>query len=188
MTDTIRYGASWGAARNLMSDAMRARVDAADRAYEREAAEERRERAERREAARDRAVRASIEEALGRGELFDVRRAFAEGGVGRTRAELLAYVSAAQDVEDAKLRRKAQREIDRVGETTFYEQYSADTSAPTLEEQAQARALLEKRRGHVSARARDRHIGEVARGVVDSEFTKRGERALLRRWGYGDAA
>jgi len=145
MTDTLHYGAGWGAADNMMSHAIRARVGAADAQYEREAAAQRRERAERIETAREQAIRASIEAALERGEVVDIREAIRNGGVGRTRAEIVAYASAQMDREDAILRRQAAKQIAQVGERTFYEQHTGDTSAPAPLTQSE-RAQVERGR------------------------------------------
>jgi len=84
-----------------MSDSLRSQVEGADLAYERQAEREAAARRARAAEAHERAVRASIELAQQRGELVDVRAAYRQGGVGRTHAEVLSYVSAVQDVEDA---------------------------------------------------------------------------------------
>lgn len=184
MTDHVRYGAGWGTARAMMSDSMRARVDAADHEYDRQAAHERRERAERAAHQDEMRVRASIQAALDRGELVDIREALRSGGVGRTRAELLAYVSAQQDIEDATARGRARKTIEALGEVGYSEAYTADTSAPDEVDIAEARKVREKLDARYSARARDRHIGTIARGVVRTERVQRAEQGLLRRWGY----
>lgn len=182
MSDVIRMGGGWGTAIDRMSPTTRARVEAADREYERQSREEDRERAARAAIAEEDRIRASIEMALNRGEVVDIRQAWANGGVGRTRAEALAFYSAQQDIEDARMRRQAQREIARIGELTYYEQMSADMSAPTESEKAEHRAALQAKQRKYAAAGRSWKRRAEARAVAQTEIARHEERKLLGRW------
>lgn len=182
MTDTIRMGGGWGTAINRMSPVTRARVEAADREYERQALEERRQRAARAAVAEEDRVRASIEMALDRGEAVDIRQAWADGGVGRTKGEALAFYSAQQDVEDARLRRRAAREVEQRG-LSYYDDMSADTSAPSESDKAEHQALVQARLAQARA-ASQRHAARAdARAVAQTEIARNEERRLVQRWG-----
>lgn len=184
MTDNvIQMGGGWGSAIERMSDNMRARMAAADEEWERERAAEERQRAERAAYDEDRRIRASIALALERGEAVDIRQSWANGGVGRTRAEMISYVSAVQDVEDMRRQRAAQREIARIGEQTYYEQWTGDTSAHTEIAEREAReALAAKRQARYEARGRDQRTRAVARAAAQTEIVRYREEQLLRRW------
>lgn len=184
MTDTIQYSAGWGTAAARMSPSLRNRVEQADRAYEQQAAAEERERAARQEQFQTHAITAAMDAAVLRGEAVSISETWRTGGanVGRTRGEALAYFSAVQDLEDARLRRRAQQEIDQVGVSTFYESWSADTSAPTEADQEATRAERAKLDARYSSRARDHHTRTIARGVVETHERQQLERRLLARW------
>ena len=109
-----------------MSPATRARVLQADAEYDREVAVEERERKQRAEELRQRAFRASVQAALDRGELVDMRRAMRDGGVGRTPAEVIEHASAQMDMEDARRAAEVRKAFNE-----FRGQYYADTSAPS---------------------------------------------------------
>lgn len=182
MSDVIRMGGGWGTAAARMSPNMQARCAAADAAYARERVAEQRERAQRQAAGADQRIRASIEMALERGELVDIREAYRNGGVGRTPAEAIAYHSALADIEDAKLARRAQREIDQVGVIQFYADTSADTSAPSESDLAEHQAALQAKQAKYEAAARSWQRRAEARAAAQTEIMRHEERQLLRQW------
>ena len=175
MTDFV-YGGGWGVAAERMSPRLRAEVDRADAAYERESAQQEVIRAARAEVFHERSVAASIGAALEAGEVFSVPEAIRAGGRGRTRGEALAFFSAVQDHEDARAAAVARREMRRLGvdEVTYCAERSADTSAPSAAEVAADEALLER------GRARAAHRREVAKIVSGhlrvAEMRRRGVR------------
>lgn len=182
MSDVIQMGGGWGTAVDRMSPQMQARCAAADVEYERQRQEERRERAARAAYHEEQRIRASIELAIDRGEVVNMREAFQNGGVGRTKAEALAHYSAVQDIEDAKLRRRAQREIEAVGITEFYAGYTADTTAPSESDLAEHQALVKAKQAKYEAAGRSWQRRAEARAVAQTEIAKDRERQLIRRW------
>jgi hypothetical protein len=143
MSGTVHFRGGWNnSTLDTASPSMRARIRAADAEYEREAAREQREREQRAAENHERAIHASIQQALERGEIFDMRHA-RQHGVGRTHAEIIEYASAMQDVEDmreAARRRKAFEAF----EQRFYGDNTADTSAPTEAEVAEAELIASR--------------------------------------------
>ena len=132
-----------------MSPSARARILQADGAYEQETARIERERAQRREELREQAFRASVQQALDRGELVDMR-AMRDGGVGRTPAEVIEHASAQMDMEDARRAAEVRKAFNE-----FRGQYYADTSAPSqVELEAGAARAEADRRNEESARSR----------------------------------
>lgn len=181
MSDVIQMGGGWGTAIDRMSPTLAARMAAADREYERETQRQERERAERVEAMQARAIAASVELALDRGEVVNMREAYRDGGVGRTRGEFLSYVSAQQDIEDAKLRRRTAREVEQHG-LQYYEDMSADTSAPSESDKAEHQALVKARQAQYRAAGQARHRRAEARAVAQTEIARYEERQMIRRW------
>ena len=86
---------------NGASPAHRQRVLDADREWERQVAVEERELAARKAQLQDQAMRASIQMALDRGEMVDMREALRNGGDGRTHRQIVEHMSAMADLEDA---------------------------------------------------------------------------------------
>jgi hypothetical protein len=107
---------------------------------------------------------ASIVLAAERGEPLDLRQALAQGGVGRTRAEALAYYSAVQDAEDAQVAARQAAEFRRWQQAQQADN-SADTTVPA------ARQLTERQREALAA-------GD--RAVHDQELLARAERRSMR--------
>jgi hypothetical protein len=104
-----------------------AQEDARDAREARQAEQVRRELQARREQEN---ITASIQLAFERGEDVDVRRAYADGGVGRTPREAIEYASALGDVDDMREAARQQAayrkwQLEQSADT------SADTSAPT---------------------------------------------------------
>jgi hypothetical protein len=184
MTDNvIRYDAGWSreTGRSL-PPAVRARQIA----EEQQERQQERERQAKAEALRERALMVAMDMAVQRGELVSISETFRTGGanIGHTRAEFIALCSARQDQEDAIARSRARREMQQLGvdAVTYSDLMSGDMSAPTAAEQAEAateRAKLDRR---YAARARDHHIGAVARGAAEVVLARAREDALLRRW------
>jgi hypothetical protein len=84
-----------------------------------------------------------------RGELFDMREAMRNGGVGRTKAEALAYYSAQSDWEDARQAGLMAKYVQDKCNADWYADTSADMSAPSpaeLAEQEQTAARAERYR------------------------------------------
>jgi hypothetical protein len=136
-SDVIQYGAGWGTSYEHMSPSLRARCAQADREYDRQSAREAQARAEL--AARDEQSRIalSIIQAEDRGELFDMREAMRNGGVGRTKAEALAYYSSLSDWQDARERALQAKQIRDHLNSDWYGDTSADMSAPSPAEVAE---------------------------------------------------
>lgn len=181
MSDVIQMGGGWGTAVKRMSPQMAARCAAADAEYERERQKENRERAARDAIAEENRIRASIELALDRGEVVNIREAWSNGGIGRTKAETLSYISAVQDREDAKLARRAAKEIEKFGQA-YYDSMSADTSAPSESDLAEHQALVKARQAQYRAAGQARNRRAEARAVAQTEIARDREQQLLRRW------
>ncbi|WP_270888626.1 hypothetical protein [Pedococcus sp. 5OH_020] len=159
----VRAGGGWNTDYTRMSYSLRSQVESADRAFARETANAERERAARAAAFRDGAVRASIAAALDRGEHVDLRQAWADGGVGRTHAEVLAEASARMDLDDRRQAWRRAKEGAALSDAEWSEQNSADNSAPdTISDEARERA--EKR----AARAANREFVTRAWNVTES--------------------
>lgn len=106
MTDTL--APAWGANYDRMGPAVRARCMADDREFRQAQQAQERERAERAAYDDEQRLRAAVEAAELRGEYVSMSEVARTGGacVGRTRGEFVAYVSAMQDVEDAREARR----------------------------------------------------------------------------------
>lgn len=102
MTDTKHRG-GWGRYDHL-SPSLRARCIADDREFQQACAAAERARAERAEYDETQRIRAAIAQAEERGEYVSLAEVHRTGGanLGHTRAEFIAYISALQDVEDAR--------------------------------------------------------------------------------------
>jgi hypothetical protein len=151
MSEPQYEGGGWNNSQlDNMSPSTRARVLQADAEYAKQAAIEERERKHRAEELREQAFRASVQAALERGELVDMKQAMRDGGVGRTPAEVIAYASRMMDIEDARLAAEQRKAFPE-----FQGQYYADTSAPTQVELEAGAARAERdRRNEESARSR----------------------------------
>jgi hypothetical protein len=138
-----------GAARAGMSDALALRCAMADASFDRQAVREERARAELAAVDEETRVKASIEMAIDRGEIFNVRQAYRDGGVGRTRAETVAYASSRMDWEDARQAGLQAKWVQDKCNAEWYGDTSADMSAPTpaaVEEAEQTAARAERYR------------------------------------------
>lgn len=171
----VSVRAGWGDTRgDRISGPTMGRLAAAEAAEQREQARAERSQSLARAEWQSRSEAASIAAALDRGELFDMRQALAQGGVGRTRAEALSYFSAEQDRQDAQAAARQQAAFRRwQAEQAAAEQ--ADTSAPVVQESAALtaarqdadRAIRERevlrRAGRQAERTavREAHRGEV---------------------------
>jgi hypothetical protein len=163
---TIRYGGGWGSTYPNMSPGLQMRIAQADAEYERDGARQERARAELAAIDEEARVRASIEQAIARGEAVDVRRAYRDGGIGRTPREAIEYASAVADVDDMKMeaiRAKAERDFN----AAYYGDAAADTSAPIpvdAETQARADAFRAKVRDEIEAKkAKVRERADIIR-------------------------
>jgi hypothetical protein len=172
---TITYGGGWGSSYPNMSPGLQMRIAAADAQYEREGAAQAQARRERAAVDEEARVRASIEQAIERGEAVDVRRAYADGGVGHEPREFIEYASAVQDVEDARRAAEAAVAFRKYGEQ-FYGDVSADVSAPTPAEVAE--------REEMQARAEKYRAKRDARGtaISDARNAARMDREFGRPW------
>jgi hypothetical protein len=149
MSGTISYGGGWGTSYEQMSPSLRARCAVADAAYARQAAAEERARAEIAAVDEETRIRASIEMAIDRGEIFDVRQAYRDGGVGRTRAETVAWASAQSDWQDAREARLTAKQVENLVNESLYGDTSAPSPAEVAEqEQTAARAEQYRARRH----------------------------------------
>jgi hypothetical protein len=167
-------GGGWGNSMlDRMSPATRARVMQADAEYERERAVEEREAKQRVDELRAQAFRASVQEALDRGELVDMRQAMRDGGVGRTPREAIEYASAQMDMEDARRAAEVRKAFNE-----FQGEYYADTSAPTpVELEAGAARADRDRRNEESARSRR---VEARRRVKERRAREEETRRMIR--------
>lgn len=129
---TVRVSGGFGRSYDRMSPVIRAQVMDADRNYERRALDAERERARRGAVFAERSMRASVEAALDRGEPVDLQRAWRDGGVGRTHAEVLADASARMDLDDRREAARRRREGAHVTDLDWSDMHSADTSAPDI--------------------------------------------------------
>jgi hypothetical protein len=103
-----------GACRDQMSPALQARIAAADAEDQAWAMVDQRHREPVAQALEQARMTASVTAAQARGEAVSLLEAARNGGVGRTRAEAVAYYSALGDVQEqreAALQRKAQQRI-----------------------------------------------------------------------------
>ena len=147
----IRYGASWGDSYETMSPSLRARCAYADAAYDQQSAREARVAAELAALDHDARIKLSIEMAVDRGELVDVRRAYRDGGIGRTRAEIVAWASAQSDWADAREARLTAKQVENLVNESLY----GDTSAPSPAEVAEWEAVAGRAEKY-RAKRRDR--------------------------------
>jgi hypothetical protein len=93
-------------------------------------------------------IRASIVAAQQRGEWVNLRQAWADGGVGRTRSEALEYFVAQQEAEDARAEWQERKEFEQWRRDRQEGSY-ADVTAPTeaeVAEREQTAARARKRR------------------------------------------
>jgi hypothetical protein len=155
-----------------MSENLRARCDAADAEYERETARQERERQERLAMRRESDVIASIRMAEDRGELIDVRRAYADGGIGRTVSEVVDYASAMADIEDAREVHRQQKAFQ-----AFLLRQSAATSADTTALSAEDGHQMQQRAAKFREKIRDR---VEVRQIAGEEAHKRIKLAMER--------
>ena len=139
LNGTVYMGGGFGGAtRATMSDSLAARCAVADAQYAAESAHEQRVKAEL--AAVDEtgaSITASILQAQDRGELVDMQQALRDGGVGRTRQEAIAWMSAQADLGDARMAGLARRVERRLNEQC-YGDMTAPSPAEVAEEQARA--------------------------------------------------
>jgi hypothetical protein len=149
-----------------MSPSMRAAVMVADAQFEAKGRRLEAERAQLRQERREAGIGQSIRAAQARGELVDMPKALRDGGVGRTPQEVVEYVSAQMDVEDARLAAQTRQAFNQ-----WQSQFYIDTSAPTesdrveLEAGAARAEARREARGRVKAEARAarRQRAETAR-------------------------
>jgi outer membrane receptor for Fe3+-dicitrate len=183
MTDTIHVRGGWS---RDGGDRLPPLAKARQEAEERQERQQERERAAQLEQIQERNLMLAMDQAVQRGELVSVSETMRTRGanIGRTRTEALAYYSAVQDRDDAVARVRARREMQRLGvdEVAYSEMYSGDISAPSAAEQAEVAAERAKLDRRYASRARDQHIGAVARGVAEGVLIRARESALLRRW------
>jgi hypothetical protein len=148
-----------------MSPSTRAQVMQADAEHERQAAAAERKAAVRREHLREQAFRASVQAALDRGELVDMRQAMRDGGVGRTPREAIEFASAQMDLEDAR----QEAEQRRVFETWRAEQFYGDVPSPAEQvalEEGAARAernaqIRRTRKAEARSKAKERRATDA---------------------------
>lgn len=139
----IRYGGGWGHGdpRSNRTARLVAEAQRRDNWYAQRDAEDARERAARAAVFEENSIRASAEAAYDRGDDVDLRRVWADGGIGRTHAEVLAEASARMDLEDAREARR--RATSGMTDEAWSDTYSVDMSAPDrTSDEAQARAAL----------------------------------------------
>lgn len=193
-----------------MSPSVRAACLADDRQFQQAQLAEERQRAARAGHVDDMRLRAAVEMAEQRGEFVSAGEVARTGGacLGRTRGEMLAYVSAQQDAEDARARVLAgpsTEEIQqrhaalaaadpRVGRTKS--EFLAYVSAvqdiqdienaratalgkPAPSEQAAQRALLEKRREKIAALGRQQQMRTIAQSEISKDRARQLERQLI---------
>jgi len=195
----VRMGGGWGdAAYGQMSPGLRLRCLQEDARYEAQAAAVERDREVRRAAWEEANVLASIELAQQRamvtGEFIDPRRAYQDGGVGRTVREAVEYFSLLQDVEDQQVEAATRAAQRRLNEQFYGEGVSwADTSAPTEAEVEASAAesarsdqqLLERGRTVRGRRARQaarKEIHKIAASEVRLAQMRQQDRTRERGW------
>lgn len=138
LNGTVYMGGGFGGAtRATMSDSLAARCAVADAQYAAESAHEQRVKAELAAVDEQTRIAASILQAQDRGELVDMRQALRDGGVGRTRQEAIAWMSAQADLGDARMAGLARRVERRLNEQC-YGDMTAPSPAEVAEEQARA--------------------------------------------------
>jgi len=97
-------------------------------------------------------IRASIVEAEER-EWFSPRTAWANGGVGRTRGEFLAWIIGQQEAEDARAKWAERREFE-AWRRRRHEHAYADTTAPSKAEVAEQQQVVARAAEQAGAAAR----------------------------------
>ncbi|MFL6164505.1 MAG: hypothetical protein ACJ74U_20095 [Jatrophihabitantaceae bacterium] len=164
MTEMVVFvgGGFGGASRERMSPSLRLRCEMADAAFDQQAARVERERAELRAQDEDKRIRASIELAVDRGEIFDVREAVRNGGIGHTRAEMVALASSRMDWEDARQAGLQAKWVQDKCNEAWYGDTSADTSAPSFEEVQEAAELADRAARITARRRRDTKLIRTA--------------------------
>lgn len=164
---TIVMRAGWGGATlSGASDSLRARVAAADAQLAREDAKLAREREILRSQWQEDAIVGSIRAAIERGETVDMHAAIRDGGVGRTRAEALAYYSAVGDLEDAREAARLRKQFHGWAPDAVSDALSADTSAHISVERGAARAAeAAGRDAHHRGRALERRRWETVQSA-----------------------
>jgi hypothetical protein len=164
MSDLYLRGGFGGGTEHL-SPSLQARIAAADAAYDRETARQRREAEELQAMRQAAAVDASIRAAIERGEDVDLRRAFRDGGIGHTPAERIAIAAARQDWEDARERARQQAAY-RKWLLEQSDNTSADMTAPTAAEKLETEQMA-ARVAEIRAKRRERSKTIVAaRGLA----------------------
>jgi hypothetical protein len=96
-------------------------------------------------------IRASIVEAEERGEWFSPRTAWANGGVGRTRGEFLAWIIGQQEAEDARAEWAERREFEAWRRRRQEGAY-ADTTMPSQAEVAEQQQVAARAAGQAAQR------------------------------------
>jgi hypothetical protein len=172
MDDTITL-AGWGRPLAGIPEHVYARQEAEER---RENAAAQRERELRLEEHRERNLIMAMDQAVLAGQLVSRAETIRSGGAnnGHTRAEFIALKSAEMDAEDARARRKAQRELDRIT-AEHHLSMLGDTTAPTEQEQAVGRAALDARREEIE---RGRAI-RTQRRVIQGEIVRSDRRKQM---------
>jgi hypothetical protein len=156
MSGTVFVGGGFGGAtRDGMSEALSRRCAMADHAFDRQSAVEERARTELAAIDEETRIRLSIEQAIDRGEVFDVRSAYRNGGIGRTRAETVAYASSRMDWEDARQAGMQAKWVQDKCNAEWYGDTSADTSAPSPAEVAEQETMAARAEKY-RAKRRDR--------------------------------
>ena len=175
MEGTVRVRAGWGSASLVdASPSLRARCAAADAEERREAARLERERSALRAQLEADSIAASCFLAEQRGELLT--RQDRLNGVGRTKAEAIAFYSAQADLEDARIvaaRAKRLRELEVEESAAWSGDLTAGKSPHDLEMGARAAKfrskLAEELRWRKAAVAEARQIAAYDRRRVNVE-------------------
>ena len=136
MTGVYVGGGFESDATERLPESLLARAEVADELDRRERDREARRAAERASLFEQNSIRASIVEAEERGEWFSPRTAWANGGVGRTRGEFLAWIIGQQEAEDARAEWAERREFEAWRRRRQEGAY-ADTTAPSKAEVAE---------------------------------------------------
>jgi hypothetical protein len=136
MTGVYVGGGFESDATERLPEPLPARAEVADGLDWRERDREARRAADRAALFEQNSIRASIVEAEERGEWFSPRTAWANGGVGRTRGEFLAWIIGQQEAEDARAEWAERREFEACRRRRQEGAY-ADTTAPSKAEVAE---------------------------------------------------
>jgi hypothetical protein len=178
VSDVLRMGGGFnGSARSLMSPGLLRQIAEQEEAEARKVAEELRKREERAEEWRPRATAAAIQDAVAAGEQFTPRM-LAGRGLGHTKQEFIALVSARQDHEDAQSAARAQAKF-RAWQLEQTASVSINTSAPTSAEVAEREQMQARAAAYRAKRVevRDDPGGPPVRGVGSGANGDRGSGA-----------